>query len=77
MSLVKVKDYEHLRKDLNTGAVVNVDENAYKSFKNAKQKALEQARKIEQQERRINNIEKDVRDIKDLLLQIASKINAS
>lgn len=77
MSLVKVRDYEHLRKDLNSGGVVNVDDAAYKKFKESKRKALEQSKKIEYQEQRINNIEKDVKEIKHLLLQIVGKLDAS
>jgi len=68
MSLIKIKDYEYLVKDPTTGAVLNTDQNILVR-RNAE---IVKARKEELQENKINSIEKDLAEIKDLLRKLVS-----
>jgi len=68
MSLIKIKDYEYLVKDPTTGAVLNTDQNILVR-RNAE---ITKAKKEELQENKINSIEKDLAEIKDLLRKLVS-----
>lgn len=89
MSLVNVEGYTHLKKDLTTGAVVNVDKSGYKAYKQQKQFAAhreaERQRMISESEatnnrvtdleNQINSIKDDISDIKTMLVQIMGTKN--
>jgi hypothetical protein len=66
-NLVKVLDHENLRRDPDTGAVIDVDQDAYTSYLQAKQSRRQQQDRIHQLETRINSFESNLQDIKHLL----------
>lgn len=77
--LIKVKDEPGLYKDSSTGAIIN--NNKKKAEEYLAQKALRNANKIDQKElssmkeklSEIDNIKKDLDDIKSLLKELLSK----
>jgi len=68
MSHIKVKDYEHFVKDPSTGAVLNTDQNILIR----RNSEVEKMKKEASQEQKINSIEKDLAEIKDLLRKLVS-----
>jgi hypothetical protein len=66
-NLVKVLDHENLRRDPDTGAVIDVDQTAYASYLQAKQNRRQQQDRINHLETRINSFESNLQDIKHLL----------
>lgn len=66
-NLIKVQDHDNLRRDPSTGAVIDIDQQAYASYLQAKQNRRQQQERIVQLENRINNFESNLQDIKHLL----------
>lgn len=64
-------DFEGLVKDPNSGAVLNVDNAKLEAYKKQKQAM----RKNEQTAERIDKVEKDLREIKEMLTQLIQRNN--
>lgn len=74
--LVKIEDHPHLRKDTETGAILNVDTKAkdeYFAKKNTINKQKEELKFLKDKVSEIDNIKKDMQEIKELLQMIISK----
>lgn len=69
MMKLQVKDHPGLVRDPKSHAIVNVDEAAYNEYKNKK---LLQSKVINMNEE-LNDLKKDVNEIKDLLKQILQR----
>lgn len=67
MSLIKVKDHASLVRDSFTKNVINTDSRSYNTY-------LEQREKMRRQQEDIMSMKQDIQELKDLLLQIASKL---
>lgn len=67
MTLVKVKDYPNLKRDLNTGAVLNTSNSEYEEYKKIQENVNLHNRIIENE---INSLKNDINEIKTLLTQI-------
>jgi hypothetical protein len=68
MSHVKIKDFDNFVKDPSTGAVLNTDQ----SILMRRNSEIEAMRKEARQEHKINSIEKDLAEIKELLRKLVS-----
>jgi hypothetical protein len=77
MKLVKVKDNADLRRDINSNAIVNVDNIALEQYWTKRNEILAEKEKIKRQEEEINNIKEDVKEIKELLKQLVGDRNAA
>jgi hypothetical protein len=77
MKCIKVKDEEHLVRDADTGFILNTDEEGYRKYLKKKQLLTAQKEKQRQQEEEINNLKKDVKEIKDLVLTLIEALNAN
>jgi len=64
-------DFEGLVKDPISGAVLNVDNSKLEAYKKQKQAM----RKNEQTAERIDKVEKDLREIKEMLTQLIQRNN--
>lgn len=76
MKLVKVEDKPYLRKDTESGAILNVDNKAkddYLAKKNAINRQKEELKFLKDKVSEIDDIKKDMQEIKELLQRIASK----
>jgi hypothetical protein len=65
--LQKVKGHTNLMRDKRTGAILNMDRAGIAQAKARKSAQIEQAK-------RIDNLEKEITEIKSLLSQIAEKL---
>lgn len=64
----KVIDNKSLEKDMSTGAVINTNRSAY-------EQAIERAKKAQEEKDRIDRLEKDVGDMKEMLKQILQRVS--
>ena len=63
----KIVDHRSLEKDMNIGTVINTNRTAYLE-------ALQRAEKAQTDKERLDKLEKDVSDIKQLLVKILEKV---
>ena len=71
--LIQVEDNPNLRRDALTNAVIDVDHTAYGKYLAHKQEKQEQRSKNHMFEDRINKVESDLSDIKDLLTRLLER----
>ena len=67
MELAPVKGFKHLVKDLETGAILNLDERAPLGLKLAKNKRRKEQEQIKDNTHDINNIKSELTEIKSML----------
>ena len=67
MSLQLIKDHTNLARDSETGAIVNIDDNAYQASLDRHYKAQKQRETIENNSRDINTIKTELTEIKSML----------
>lgn len=65
---IPVSDHPNLVRDKSSKAIINTDTNAFQQYLEAKATRLSKEQKIE-------NLEKDVKDMKKILEQILEKID--
>ena len=70
---LKVKDYPHLGRDLNSRAIVNTDVSAYETAVARAKARKEQRDELRDAVRDINNLKCEMHEIKNLLLKIVDK----
>jgi hypothetical protein len=67
---VPIKDKEHLVRDLNSGAILNVNEEEIKSYYARREIALKQLEEKEVLTSKVNKLEEDITDIKGMLREL-------
>ena len=67
MELAPVKGFKHLVRDLDTGAILNIDEKAPLGLKFAKNKRRIEKEQLENNTNDINNIKSEISEIKTML----------
>jgi hypothetical protein len=63
MNHLKVKDNDHLYRDVNTGAIINTDRSSFEKYKRSKQK-------FQNMEKELDYVKSEISEIKSLLKQI-------
>ena len=63
MNHLKVKDNDHLYRDVNTGAIINTDNSAFEKYKRSKLK-------FQNMEHELNYLKSEISEIKNLLKQL-------
>ena len=71
--LIKVLDHDHLRRDPESNAIIDIDTRAYQNYMSQRESRLKQKSEFERLEDRINNFESDLSDIKSLLTKLLEK----
>ena len=71
--LTKVENENSLRRDIDSGAIVNVDRNAWQAAKDRARAAQRSRDEIRTQAREINNLKCEMHEIKDMLRTLMSK----
>lgn len=66
---IKVKDYDHLRRDPHSQAIINIDKHEYVAYLRKQQKA----ERLEHVESKVYDMQNDIKDIKQMLEQLVSK----
>ncbi|WJZ48415.1 hypothetical protein [Synechococcus phage DSL-LC02] len=64
---IKVEGYPDLVRDPSTGAIINNDKNAYQNYLDSRDRKLRELERIE-------NLEKDMSEIKSLMHKILDKL---
>lgn len=72
---VPVDEHPLLGRDRESGAIVDLDHEAYQKYLRAKEMRQQQVEKIDRLESRINMFESDITDIKQLLLKVLENQN--
>ena len=70
---MKVEGHPNLERDMNTGAVVNNNRNAYQNYLLKKYRQEKDDQEIRDMRHDINSLKEDMSTIKDLLLKLAEK----
>tara|TARA_B100000700_G_scaffold38741_1_gene38697 strand:+ start:1585 stop:1800 length:216 start_codon:yes stop_codon:yes gene_type:complete len=63
MNHLKVKDNDHLYRDVNTGAIINTDRSSFEKYKKSRQK-------FQNMEHELDYVKSEISEIKSLLKQI-------
>jgi hypothetical protein len=69
-TLIKVQDHEHLRRDPETNAIVDINASGFENYLKIKNSRQQQQDRLDQLETKINNFESNLTDIKSLLQQL-------
>ena len=70
MSIIKVKGHTHLVRDLKSQAIVNTDSDAYARYMTRKAKQSKKDDEMRDVVREVNSLKTEMREIKDLLVEI-------
>ena len=65
MNHLKVKDNEHLYRDVNTGAIINTDRSSFEKYKRSKLK-------FQNMEHELDYLKGEINEIKSLLRQLVN-----
>ena len=65
--LSRIEGHDGLRKDESTGAIINVDRNAWQAAKDRAKAAQKSIDEIRDQARQINNLKCEMHEIKSML----------
>ena len=65
--LSRIEGHDGLRKDESTGAIINVDRNAWQAAKDRPKAAQKSRDEIRDQARQINNLKCEMHEIKSML----------
>ncbi len=75
--LVKVKDSPELVRDTNSRAILNTDRKALQEFNTQREKILAQRRAQENTEKRLDKLENDIGELKNILLEFVRSHNGN
>ena len=70
MSTLKVKGHTHLVRDLKSQAIINTDSDAYARYMARKVKQSKKDDEMRSVVREVNSLKTEMREIKDLLVEI-------
>jgi hypothetical protein len=75
--LVKVKDSPELVRDTKSRAILNTDRKALQEFNTQREKILAQRRAQENTEKRLDKLENDIGELKNILLGLVRSNNGN
>ena len=70
MAIAKVKGHTHLVRDLKSQAIINTDSDAYARYMARKAKQSRKDDEMRDVVREVNSLKTEMREIKDLLVEI-------
>ena len=73
MTVLKIKDRDHLVKDIETGAVINTDTQAYEKRIKLRFETQIQRDQLRDAVREINTIKAEMHEMKSLLIKLVEK----
>ena len=73
MTVLKIKDRDHLVKDIETGAVINTDTQAYEKRIKLRFETQRQRDQLRDAVREINTIKSEIHEMKSLLIKLVEK----
>jgi len=75
MDYIKVKDKDHLVRDVYSNAIVNVDMDSYNAYVENYKKTYKETQRIENLESDVNEMKSDLNEIKNLLRSLVNGSN--
>jgi acyl-[acyl carrier protein]--UDP-N-acetylglucosamine O-acyltransferase len=72
MDYIKVKDKDHLARDINSNGIVNFDQDGYNKYIENYKRVYNESQKIKSLENDVNEIKNDLSEIKTLLRNLAN-----
>lgn len=72
MDFIKVKDKDHLERDVYSNAIVNNDLDSYNAYIQSYKKTYNESMRIKNLENDVNEIKSDLDEIKTLLRNLAN-----
>jgi hypothetical protein len=73
MSLIKVKNFDSLSRDIKSGAIVNTNKSEYSLYMNRLKLREQQSDKLRNACKEINTLKAELREIKNLLKKVVGK----
>ena len=73
MTVLKIKNRDHLVKDIETGAVINTDTQAYEKRIKLRFETQRQRDQLRDAVREINTIKSEMHEMKSLLIKLVEK----
>ena len=73
MSLLKIKNFEHLVKDTKSNAIVNTNKSEFQMYMKRTRERNLQGDKLRNVCKEINNLKSELREIKNLLTKVLEK----
>jgi hypothetical protein len=73
--VVKVKDSPELVRDISSRAILNTDRKGLQNYNLQREKILEQKREQQRTKERLNKLESDIGDIKNILQELLVRSN--
>ncbi len=73
--VVKVKDSPELVRDISSRAILNTDRKGLQNYNLQREKILEQKREQQRTKDRLNKLESDIGDIKNILQELLVRSN--
>lgn len=70
MDYIKVKDNEHLLRDVNSNSIINNNTEEYKNYVNAYIRQMSSKARIEELQGQVDDVRSDVKEIKELILKL-------
>jgi hypothetical protein len=70
MSYIKVKDNEHLLRDVDSNGIINNDTEEYKNYVNSYVRQMSSKARIEELQSQVDDVRSDVKEIKELILKL-------
>lgn len=71
--LIKVKNHSDLRREDSSSAILNVDKQQYNAYKRKKYMAKQKTERLNNVESKVDELQEDMKDIKQLLQQLVAK----
>lgn len=66
-ALLNVNDYDHLKKDKTSNAIINTNKREYEEFLKFRKKKLQDKKRLETLETRLDNVETSLNEILTIL----------
>jgi hypothetical protein len=73
--VIKVKDSPELVRDISSRAILNTDRKGLQNYNLQREKILEQKREQQRTKERLNKLESDIGDIKNILQELLVRSN--
>lgn len=70
---IPVKDHKSLYRDNNSRAIINTNSNDYETYVRNRNRMNSERERIENLEGKVDSLQDDISDIKNLLLKLADK----
>ena len=72
MNYIKVKDKDHLLRDIESNGIISTDDQGYQAYAENYKRTYNESKRIKNLENDVNDIKSDLNEIKNLLRSLAN-----